>query len=70
MQPLVMLSSSEFSPLTLDAVPRRVVWDESEGEGGSVMSAYLLHLYSPWISPGQNTGVGSISHFPFSRGSS
>ena len=34
---------------------------ESESESRS------LRLYSPWNSPGQNTGVGS---FPFTRGSS
>ena len=38
-------------------------------ESRSVMSNSLQPhgLYSPWSSPGQNTGVGS---FPFSRGSS
>ena len=48
-QPLVMMSSSEFSPLTLDAVPMRVVLDESESEGCSVVSDYLLPhgLYRP-----------------------
>ena len=40
-----------------------------ESESRSVMSDSLrpLGLYSPWNSPGQNTGVGSLS---FSRGSS
>ena len=35
----------------------------SEGESGSVMYVSLrLHgLYSPWTSPGQDTGVGSLS---------
>ena len=35
----------------------------SESESHSVMSESLrLHgLYSPWNSPGQNTGVGSLS---------
>ena len=33
---------------------------ESESEGHSVVSNSLrLELYSPWNSPGQNTGVGS-----------
>ena len=34
-----------------------------EGESFSVMSNFLLPhgLYSPWNSPGQNTGVGSFS---------
>ena len=38
-------------------------------ESHSVMSNYLqpYGLYNPWNSPGQNTGVGSLS---FSRGSS
>ena len=36
---------------------------ESESEGHSVMSGSLRPhgLYSPWNSPGQNTGVGSLS---------
>ena len=36
-------------------------WNESES--GSVMSDSLRPhgLYSPWNSPGQNTGVGSLS---------
>ena len=38
---------------------------ESESEGHSVVSNSLrLHgLYSPWYSPGQNTGVGSLCLF-------
>ena len=35
------------------------VWSES----CSVMSDSLVWLYSPWNSPGQNTGVGSLSLF-------
>ena len=37
--------------------------DKSEGGGRSVMSGSLRPhgLYSPWNSPGQNTGVGSLS---------
>ena len=36
---------------------------ESESEGHSVMSHSLQPhgLYSPWNSPGQNTGMGSLS---------
>ena len=36
---------------------------EKESENHSVMSDYLgpHGLYSPWNSPGQNTGVGSLS---------
>ena len=35
----------------------------SESKGHSVVSDSLRHhgLYSPWNSPGQNTGVGSLS---------
>ena len=46
----------------------RFNWD-CEGETRSVMSdsSWLHGLHSPWNSPGQNTGVGSL---PFSRGSS
>ena len=38
---------------------------ESESESCSVLSSSLWPhgLYSPWNSPGQNTGVGSLSHF-------
>ena len=38
-------------------------WDESESESCSVVSnSWWPHgLYSPWNSPGQNTGVGSHS---------
>ena len=40
-----------------------VEWVESESESRSVVSDYLRPhgLYSPWNSPGQNTGVGSLS---------
>ena len=36
---------------------------ESESEGFSVVSDSLRPhgLYSPWTSPGQNNGVGSLS---------
>ena len=38
-------------------------WGESESESHSVMYYSLQPpgLYSPWNSPGQNTGVGSLS---------
>ena len=43
------------------------VWSQVrlESESYSVMSDSLQHhgLYSPWNSPGQNTGVGSLSLF-------
>ena len=42
------------------------MWHLSEHESRSVMSDSDC-LYSPWTSPGQNTGVGSLS---LSRGSS
>ena len=37
-------------------------WNESESESRSVVSDSLQRhgLYSPWNSPGQNTGVGSL----------
>ena len=43
------------------AFPRQEYWCESESR--SVMSDALQRhgLYSPWNSPGQNTGVGSLS---------
>ena len=39
------------------------ICEKSESESHSVMSDSLQHhgLYSPWNSPGQNTGVGSLS---------
>ena len=47
---------SEFSPHQLDWI---ILWNESH----SVVSNSLRPhgLYSPWNSPGQNTGVGSLS---------
>ena len=44
-------------------VERRLGKIETESESPSVMSDSLrLHgLYSPWNSPGQNAGVGSLS---------
>ena len=46
----------ELNPFTFKVIP-------GESESHSVMSDSLwLHvLYSPWRSPGQNTGVGSLS---------
>ena len=40
---------------------RTLWWSESEGESHSIMfnSLWSHGLYSPWNSPGQNTGVGS-----------
>jgi len=39
------------------------LYSQSESESRSVMSDLLQPhgLYSPWISPSQNTGVGSLS---------
>ena len=39
------------------------IWKKSESERRSVISDSLQphKLYSPWNSPGQNTGVGSLS---------
>ena len=38
------------------------VWCEVKSESRSVVSSCLRpHGYSPWNSPGQNTGVGSLS---------
>ena len=46
-------------------IHKTVLWKmyESESETHSVMSSSLLSqgLYSPWHSPGQNTGVGNFS---------
>ena len=46
----------ELNPLTFKVIP-------GESESHSVMSDSLWPhgLYSPWNSPGQNTGVGSLS---------
>ena len=66
-QPLVMMSRSEFSPLTLDAVPMRVVLDESERES---------HSGLPICYPVDSTVHGILQArilewvaFPFSRAS-
>ena len=44
-------------------LPSGVLESESESESHSVMSDSLQsrELYSPWNSPGQHTGVGSLS---------
>ena len=46
-------------PMTYQSLMTEVKWSESL----SVMSNSLQHhgLYNPWNSPGQNTGVGSLS---------
>ena len=52
-------SSMSLCPLKASRSHPEVKWSESR----SVMSDSLQHhgLYSPWNSPGQNTGVGSLS---------
>ena len=42
---------------------QEITWKKSESESHSVVSDSLRPhgLYSPWNSPGQNTGVGSLS---------
>ena len=47
----------------VDSAPCQALVGESESESRSVMSNSLPShgLYSPWNSPGQNTGVGSFS---------
>ena len=42
---------------------QRPFFEEGESESCSVMSDFATPhgLYSPWESPGQNTGVGSLS---------
>ena len=59
-------SSDAVLPLPLDSLCNEGAWlwcSESESEGCSVVSDSLWPhgLYSPWTSPGQNTGVGSLS---------
>ena len=73
--PVLLLTPSHHLLLRLKAEDRckllSYVWlnYESVSESHSVVSNSLRPhgLYSPWNSPGQNTGVGSLS---FSRGSS
>ena len=52
---------SPFALGRLKSSPPKVI--STQSESCSVMSDYLqtLELYSPWNSPGQNTGVGSLS---------
>ena len=51
------------SPHTLQPPPHSNTWKGSETESRSVVSDSLREngLYSPWNSPGQNTGMGSCS---------
>ena len=59
--------ASSLSPRLIYVVPTARTWHHSvpipENESRSVMSDSLRPpgLYSPWNSPGQNTGVGSLS---------
>ena len=57
----IMKAPYSLSNFDLDLFP---CYTKSESENLSVVSDSLwLHgLYSPWNSPGQNTGVGSHSH--------
>ena len=63
---LLLMAGEESSDITGETLT-----SNSESESHSVMSdsLWLHELYSPWNSPGQNTGAGSLS-LPFSRGSS
>ena len=58
---LVFPANSYVKALTPNTSNVAVFGDESESR--SVMSDSLRshELYSPWNSPGQNTGVGSLS---------
>ena len=51
---------------TLYCHPAYLTYMQSESESCSVLSDALQPhgLYSPWNSPGQNTGVGSLSLLP------
>ena len=59
---LALQLACAFMP-SLPRVSTHCFWGESEDESHSVLSDSLrLHgLYTPWNSPGQNTGVGSLS---------
>ena len=50
-------------PLSLPLCKSFPVWSEVKVKNCSVLSdsLWLHRLYSPWNSPGQNTGVGSLS---------
>ena len=54
---------SEKGEATIDNAEIKRIMKESENESCSVMTDSLQPhgLYSPWASPGQNTGVGSLS---------
>ena len=54
-----------LSGLALCPVFSRALWSQSLSAVSDLLPPH--GLYSPWDSPGQNTGVGSV---PFSRGSS
>ena len=45
------------------SLTHRLFRSESESEGGSIVTDSVQHhrLHSPWNSPGQNTGVDSLS---------
>ena len=61
-QSVLLVSRQEAKPIAILLVSYLYV-HESESESHSVVSDSLrLHgLYSSWNSPGQNTGVGSLS---------
>ena len=54
---------SEKGEATIDNAEIKRIMKESENESCSVMTDSLQPhgLYSPWASPGQNTGVRSLS---------
>ena len=66
-QPLVMMSRSEFSPLTLDAVPMRVVLDESESQSHSVLS--ICYPVDSTVHGILQARILEWVAFPFSRAS-
>ena len=55
---LFQISNSEHD--VIEFCDKQMFRDE-KSESRSVMSDSLRPLYSPWNSPGQNTGVGSLS---------
>ena len=55
---LFQISNSEHD--VIEFCDAHMFRDEKR-ESHSVMSDSLRPLYSPWNSPGQNTGVGSLS---------
>ena len=66
-----ILANHHRVTIMMEKKPDFCLWKSSvcESESSSVVSNSLRPhgLHSPWNSPGQNTGVGSL---PFSRGSS